>query len=78
LGSIEFSFLRENPFVKGFILVSPLEKEIARIGRREAKTQGAIDREMRTSLMNHFEKFMAEGPSKKAPSPPAGEEGAYP
>ena len=46
--------------------MSPLEKEIARIGRREAKTQGAIDREMRTSLMNHFEKFMAEGPNKKS------------
>ena len=48
--------------------------------RRERLELPAIDREMLASLVDNFENVMAEGPQpkKEAPSPPAGEEGAYP
>lgn len=48
--------------------------------RRERLELPAIDREMLASIMDNFEKVIAEGPNpkKEAPSPPAGEEGAYP
>ena len=42
-----------------------LEKEIARIEGQMAKTQGAIDREMLASIVDNFEKVMAEGPNPK-------------
>ena len=42
-----------------------LEKEIARVDSQIAKTRGAIDREMLASIMDNFEKVMAEGPNPK-------------
>lgn len=50
-------------------------------GRRKHLELPAIDREMLTGLLDNFEEVIAPGTNpqnKKAPSPPVGEEGAYP
>lgn len=47
--------------------------------RRERLELPAIDREMLTSIVDNFEKVIAEGANPiEAPPPPAGEEGTYP
>jgi hypothetical protein len=64
----------------GFGLREELDVDKQELGaRRERLELPAIDREMLASIVDNFEKVMAEGPNpkKEAPPPPAGEEGAY-